>query len=341
MPKKLMCIDKQKLEWQSYEDEPLSGDQVRIRAHHAAAKHGTEMALYKGYSQARGRYDGEYQLFVQEGVRLAYPVSVGNMVVGEVVEVGSDATCLGMGDKVCAFSGFRETVTTSEARCWLMPPGMPWKSAVCLDPAEFAMGAVRDGHIRVGDRVAVFGLGAIGLMVVQLAKLSGAASVIALDPIGERCEIAKELGADLTLDPTQCDAGLEIKKATDKLGADVIIEYSGAAAAMQQALRGIAYGGRVVMGAFPPPYGSGLDLGAEAHLNIPQIIFSRACSQPDREYPRWNEARIFAECWRLLSEGRITGEPIVQPVVAFDDLADEYPHIASDPQHYLKLGAQL
>ncbi|MBC7238357.1 MAG: zinc-binding alcohol dehydrogenase, partial [Chloroflexi bacterium] len=192
--------------------------------------------------------------------------------------------------------------------------GMSWKWAVCLDPAEFALGAVRDGRVRVGDAVAVFGLGAIGLMAIQIALVAGAHPVIAVDPIASRREIATALGADLVLDPTRVDVGLELKAATDKRGVDVAIEYSGALTAMQAALRGVAYGGNVVMGAFPPPYGAGLDLGAEAHLNIPNLIFSRACSQPDREHPRWNEQRLFDTCWRLLSEGRITGEPVVRPI---------------------------
>lgn len=76
-------------------------------------------------------------------------------------------------------------------------------------------------------------------------------------------------------------------------------------------------------------------------MNIPRIVFSRACSQPDRDYPRWDEPRLFDVCWRLLAEGRITGEPIVQPVVPFGELLEHYPRIAQHPEEYLKLGAVL
>lgn len=342
VPKRLVCVAKERLEWQEYQDEPLQGAQVRIRTEYAAAKHGTEMALYKGYAQARGVFDREYMLFRQpEEPRPAYPVGVGNMVVGPVVQIGLMVRELEVGDMVCAYGGFAETRTVEEVRCWKVPKGMSWKSAVCLDPADFAMGAVRDGHVRVGDAVAVFGLGAIGLMVVQIARVAGAYPVIAIDPITRRREIAASLGADLALDPTAVDVGLELKIATGRRGVDVAIEYSGSPAAMQAALRGVAYGGTVVMGASPPPYGAGLNLGNEAHHNIPKIVFSRACSQPDREYPRWDEQRIFCTCWRLLSEGRITVEPIVQPVVPFDALLSEYPKIATHPDEYIKLGAAV
>jgi threonine dehydrogenase-like Zn-dependent dehydrogenase len=145
----------------------------------------------------------------------------------------------------------------------------------------------------------------------------------------------------LTLDPTTCDAGVEIKKATGNRGADVVVEYSGNVHAMQAALRGVALGGNVVAGAFPPPYGPGLDLGAEAHYNRPNIIFTRAHSEPNRDHPRWDEPRIYSTCWQLLCEGKLTGEPIVDPVVSFEELVTEYPKIANDPGANIKLGARF
>ena len=342
MARKLLCVAPETLEWRTFSPEPLGPGQVRVRTQFAAAKHGTEMALYKGYGMARGVFDPDYQLFRPSPPDAArYPVGVGNMVVGTIEEVGAEVTSLVPGDRVCTYSGFADVVVTTAERCWKMPPGMDWRSAVCLDPAEFAFGAVRDGHVRIGDAVAVSGLGAIGLMAVQLARLAGAALVVGIDPLAERSAIAEGLGADLTLDPTAVDVGLEVKRATNRRGVDVVIEYSGSMHAMQAALRGVAYGGTVVAGAYPPPYGAGLDLGAEAHLNVPKIVFTRACSQPDRDHPRWDEARIFQVCWRWLCEGRLTGEPIVTPVVAFNDLAEEYPQIAGHPDRYIKLGARV
>ncbi|MEA3407547.1 MAG: zinc-binding alcohol dehydrogenase [Chloroflexota bacterium] len=341
MPRRLVCVGKEELEWQGYDEPALNAHEVRVRAQFAAAKHGTEMAFFKGYAGARGVYDPEYQIFrheVEQGG--LYPFHVGNMMVGEVEAVGPDVSRVDVGDRVCAYSSFGETSVVNENACWKMPPGMSWKSAVCLDPADFALGAIRDGHVRVGDAVAVFGLGAIGLMVVQFAKLAGAHPVIGVDPLSNRRGVAEALGVDLTLDPTACDAGLEIKRATEARGVDVAIDYSGAKEAVQQALRGVAYGGNVVLGSFPAPYGPGLDLGAESHINVPNVIFTRACSEPHREYPRWDNDRIYAVCWRLLCEGAITGEPIVQPVVPFDELLEEYPRVAAHAEAGVKLGVR-
>jgi len=338
MPKELLCIGPGKLEWRGYSEPALEGSAVRIRSEFGAAKHGTEMAFYKGYVKEHGPFDEQYRLFAPGQPLEAYPFRIGNMAVGSIIEIGPNVSTLAVGDRVLCYGGFRETHVCDENRCWKLSPGLPWKSAVCLDPAEFALAAVRDGHGRVGDTVAIFGMGAIGLMALQIAKVAGASLVIAIEPLENRRSLAKQLGADLVLDPTASDAGLGIKKATAKRGADVVIEYSGNRRALQDALRAVAFGGNVVAGAYPPPYDAGLDLGAEAHMNRPNLIFSRACSEPNRDHPRWNEDRLFKVCLQLLTEGRISGESIVAPIVPFGDLVNEYPQIGSEPETHIKLG---
>ena len=339
MPKELIGTGVGKIEWRDYDEPKLAVGQVRVRSEFGAAKHGTEMAGYKGYASHRGRFDRDLNVFtMQPGP--AGRFMVGNMTVGTVIEVAAEVKSPAVGDRVLVYGGFRQTHVVPLSDCWKIGKDVNWKSAVCLDPADFAFAAVRDGHVRVGDVVAVFGMGAIGLMAVQIAKVAGASHVTAVDPIALRRKIAAQCGADAALDPSACDAGLEIKKATGGRGADVVIEYSGSRQALQASLRAVAYGGNVVCGAYPPVYGAGLDFGAEAHLNIPNIIFTRACSQPDRDNPRWNQKRIMDECLRLLSCGRLNGEHVVTPVVPFERAAEEYPKIATSPDAYVKLGVE-
>ena len=80
----------------------------------------------------------------------------------------------------------------------------------------------------------VVGLGAIGQIAIQLAKRAGASVVIGVDPIAHRCDIARRHGADFCLNPIGTDVGKEIKTLTGKQGADVIIETSGYADALQR-----------------------------------------------------------------------------------------------------------
>jgi len=342
MPRELKAVGPKTLEIVEYDEPELEAGQVRVRTQFGAAKHGTEMAFFKGYGSERGTFNRELAIHEKpEGGGDFRSFTVGNMFVGQVTEVAPDVEEIEVGQRVLGYGGFREIQTTNGAGLRVMPEGTLWKSAVCLDPADFAMSAVRDGRVRVGDAVAVFGMGAIGLMAIQIAKRSGAYPVIAVEPLANRRSAAEACGADLTLDPTACDAGREIKLATDKRGADVVIDYSGARQALQHALRGVAYGGNVVAGAFPAPYDAGLDLGGESHMNIPNIIFSRACSEPNREHPRWNEDRIYATCWRMIREGQLSGDHVVTPVVPFEEAVEAYLDIDRAPETNIKLGVEF
>jgi len=177
-------------------------------------------------------------------------------------------------------------------------------------------------------------------MTVQLVKLSGARPVISVDPLERRRRAAVECGADMVFDPTGCDVGVEIKKATSKRGVDVAIDFSSSVVGLQAALRCVAFGGNVVEGSWPPPYEGPLDLGTEAHWNRPNLIFARSCSDPSRDHPRWDETRIVDTCWDMLVDGRLTGEPVVDPVVTFDELMTAYPRIMSHPNESVKLGVR-
>jgi threonine dehydrogenase-like Zn-dependent dehydrogenase len=224
-----------------------------------------------------------------------------------------------------------------------MPPSMCWQAAVCLDPATVAIGGIRDGNVRVGDRVAVFGLGAIGLMAVEIAKIAGASFVVAVDPIAVRREVAAAVSpsADLVLDPSDVDVGLEIRRATGGAGVDVAIETSGNARALHHAIRGLAFGGTVALTAWYNEFRGGLDLGREAHFNRPTLVFTRAESEPHRDHPRWNNRRQADAAWDLLAAGRLGCEAIVQPVVPFERSPEAYREIDEHPERSVKLGVSF
>lgn len=342
MPNAFVCPRHETLAWLEYADTPPEEAQVRVRCEFGAEKHGTMMSFFKGHGNQRGTWDGAAGVFRPgRGVVWDYPIPLGNMAVGRIEAVGPVVQRRRVGERVLCFGGFRPTVTTHESQCWPIPDAVPWQTAVCLDPASFALSAVRDGGVRVGDAVAVFSLGAIGLMCVQMARLAGAHPIIAIDPFAGRREVALGTGADLALDPSGgADVGLAIREATGGRGADVVIEYSGMMEAMQGALRGVAFGGNVVAGAFPSPHKAGLDLGAEAHMNRPNIIFSRTESDPDRDHPRWSNARNRELCHHLICSGKLDGVPLVQPVIPFEALMERYLELVTNPALSIKLGVR-
>ena len=331
--------------YREYTDGELRADRVRVRVMNAAPKHGTEFTMFRAddafVDHDFGR-DG-YQMFLplDEDKKKPFAMHPGNIWVGRVEEIGSEVEGYRIGDLVTGYGGLRPTQTPPVGNCRLVPEGMTWKQAVCYDPLHFALGGVRDGHVRLGDRVAVIGLGAIGQMTAQLARLAGAAQVIVVDPVKLRRDVAMENGADLALDPTACDAGYEIRKATEKRGADVILETSGKYEGLQQAIRGLAYAGNVAVIGWYKSCSGGLNFGMEAHFNQPNLIFSRACSEPNRDEPRWNFDRLCATCWELLSKGLIRCENIVQPVVPFEEARDTYLRIERDPSDSVKMGVSF
>jgi len=341
MARELYAPAARQVAYREVEDPPVGEGQVRVRAEFGAFKHGTELTMFRDVSPFRRRtFDGKLGLFVEteETTWATFPIALGNMVVGRVVEAGPGVSGLAIGERVCRHSSMRDEAVWNADGLWKLPEGMSWKAAVCLDPADFALAAVRDGHVRVGDDAAVFGLGAIGLFIVQLAKRSGARRIAVVDPLPVRRQVASRLGADLFLDPTRYDAGREIKEFFDGRGADVALDTSGDYSALHQAIRCVAFGGNVVVVAWPKECKGGLDFGQEAHMNRPNLIFARACSEPNRDHPRWSEKRILETLKEWLADGTLHGDAVVQPVVPFDRAGEAWLAVDRDPSSSVKLG---
>ena len=323
MPKELVASAPRQPVLRDYEDGPLPADSVRVQVEFGAPKRGTEMTMYYGLRGA------------------GFPQGLGNMCVGKVSEIGSEVEGVEIGERVAGYGHLKETHTWNAQRILKMNERMTWKEAICYDPAHFALAAVRDGQVRVGDRVAVFGLGALGLMSQQFAKIAGADFVAVVDPIEGRRAVAEKTGADLVLDPTACNVGEALKEATGGLGVDVAIETSANYHALDDAIRSVAFEGTVVVVGWAKECKGGLDLGAVAHFNIPNLIFARANSDPNRDHPRWSFGRIIDTCWKWLSEGRFDCEDIVAPVVPFADAAAAYEEMDNHPERSVKLGVSF
>ena len=349
--KKLVATKPRVAELVEYEDREILEHEVKVKVEFAAPKHGTELADFRGTTPfINGKFDDEWKIFKDRveseprGIQFGeHPL--GNMFVGTIVEAGVNVTEYAVGDRVCSYGPIKETQIVNGVdnyKLRKMTEQASAKNAVCYDPAQFALGGIRDANVRPGDNVVVIGLGAIGLIALQLAVKLGASTVIGIDPIEKRREIAKKYGAHAVLDPTDCDGGYEIKKLTDKLGADAILETSGNMQALQSALKGLAYGGTIAYLAFPKPFPEGLWLGQEAHYNYGKIIFSRACSEPNPEYPRWSRKRIEDVCWDMLMNGYLDCEELIDPIVPFEESAAGFcEFVDQHPEKSIKLGIDL
>ena len=127
-----------------------------------------------------------------------------------------------------------------------VPAGFDAATTVLLEPLGVAIHAVDLARIRLMETVAVLGCGPIGLLLVQLARLSGAQSVFAVDPVGYRAKLAATLGADRDFASFE-----EIADATGGRGVDVVLEATDSATGFEHAARCCRIGGRVVIVGIP------------------------------------------------------------------------------------------
>jgi 2-desacetyl-2-hydroxyethyl bacteriochlorophyllide A dehydrogenase len=338
MPREFVVVAPWQIEFRDYEDPPLKPGQVRIKSMVSGIKHGTEMALYRGTTPFfANRFDAEYRLFLPSESGVMYPCHLGSWLAGQVIEIGEEVSRFQVGDRVHGKMTHRPTHVRPEDEIYALPEGMNPETAIFTDPAIFALQAVHDAQIKVGDWVAIFGMGVLGLLAVQIARLNGAERVFAVDLIPHRLELAAQLGADEVLNARECDVGLEIKKRTQKKGADVAIEISGAYAALQQAIRSVHMGGLVVTAGYYQGRGDALQLGAEWHHNRLNLRSSMAVwGCPHRNYPLWDLKRIERTAVRLLESGKLVTEPLISHRFPYEEAIAAYRLIDKRPEGTVK-----
>ena len=149
---------------------------------------------------------------------------------------------------------FGNTIDGAQAEYLLVPDAMTNLSPIpdgltdeqvlmCPDIMSTGFAGAESGNVRIGDTVAVFAQGPIGLCATAGARLMGASRIIAVDAVPARLSIAKQMGADVVVDFSKVDVVDEILKLTDGRGVDVAIEALGRQETFEAALRVLRPGG--------------------------------------------------------------------------------------------------
>jgi alcohol dehydrogenase len=135
-------------------------------------------------------------------------------------------------------------VPDARANLAVVPDGLSDEEVLMLpDIASTGISGAERGGVRLGDAVAIFAQGPIGLCATVGARLRGAGVIIAVDPIASRREMARKFGATVVLDPAQIDAVAEIRRLTGGRGVDVAIEALGRQETFDACLRATRPGG--------------------------------------------------------------------------------------------------
>ena len=339
MPQEFFVTAPRVIEFHEYTEPKLDADEVRVKSLVSGIKTGTEMALYQGITPFLDQqFDPALRLFTPAGQKGLYPCNLGSWLAGTVVEVGSKVEKFKPGDLVHGGLPHRPTNVCKEEALYPLKKGMSPETALFVDPCIFALQAVHDAQIKIGDNVAVFGLGALGLLAVQIARLNGASQVFAVDVVANRLNLARQFDADQCLDAAKCDAGLEIKKLTGGKGVDAAIEISGAYSALQTAIRSVHPGGLLVTASYFKGNGNQLNLGAEWHHNRLTLISSMPVwDMPHRNYPMWDLKRIELTALYLLEAQKLVTSPMIEKRFSYPKAADAYRFIDADPGAAVKV----
>jgi 2-desacetyl-2-hydroxyethyl bacteriochlorophyllide A dehydrogenase len=282
--------------------EPENGE-VRIAALFSGISAGTEMNVYRGRApQWQLRLDESTRLFSRaEGPQWTYPLTYGYANVGSVLDVGPGVTSPAVGDTVFSYSPHQSVVVASTDSVVRLPDGLDPRLGVLNANLNTALNGVLDARPSIGDVVVVSGLGVIGLLVTQLTRRAGAGLVVGVDRVPSRRSLATQMGADVAIDPAEGVAE-KVRALTRNRGADIVIEVSGATPALNEAIRTVGFGGRVIAMSWYGGTFESLNLAGEFHHNRPRIFSSQVGSVNPDLGPLWDTARRQEVVSRLFME---------------------------------------
>ncbi|WIY53585.1 zinc-binding dehydrogenase [Devosia sp. YIM 151766] len=261
---------------------------------------GTELNVFRGLApQWRQSMDPRTRLFSDaNGADWTWPARYGYAAVGRVAELGANVQDLARGELVFAYVPHgQHAVVDAKA---VVPLGDIDDAEIGVFYANLntAYNGVLDANIPLGADVVVSGLGVIGQMVTRLLRRNGARQIIAVDTIGQRRELALAGGADIALDPSNQPIAETVRELTEGRGADTVIEVSGAAPALNEAIRTAGFNGTVIAMSWYGGSFESLSLSGEFHHNRPRIISSQVGTVNPFLGPLWSvdrRARIVRE----------------------------------------------
>lgn len=147
--------------------------------------------------------------------------------------------------------GFAEYSVCPDTQCYKIDQALDFDIAAMAEPLACVLHGIDRVGINPGETVLIIGGGTIGLMMVQMAKMAGAACVVLSEPVETRRKIGLDVGADYTIDPLHENVPQRIQELTGQRGADVVIECVGRSFAVEQALSAAGLGCRILLFSVP------------------------------------------------------------------------------------------
>lgn len=323
--------------YDEYEERELKLGEVRLKTLFSGISAGTELTHYRGTNPFRyKKWDEQKRIFYDYEDTGYYPRGTGYEEVGEVTEVGLNVSKIKTGDMIYGSWSHKSTHIIEEdaALHQKLPDGLEPIQGVFSQIGSIALNGILDAKVNIGETVAIFGQGVVGLICTQLAKLSGC-RVIAVDLYNQRLQIARNMGADIILNPAECNIQEKIKELTG-IGADVCIEASGSSNALNSCIKSCVYSGRVVALGFYQQEARGLYLGEEFHHNRISLICSQIGGISPDLTNRWNAIRLKRTIMDLQKENKLHLKELITHKVKFEEAQKIYELLIEKPREILQ-----
>ena len=266
----------------------------------SAISPGTEMLVYQDQFPANLAVDEKISSL---SGAFRYPLRYGYAAVGQVAEIGAGVDPGWEGRLVFAFQAHTSHFLACPEELLPVPEGISAEQAIFLANMETAVNFLMDGAPMIGEQVAVFGQGIVGLLTAALLKRFPLSRLVTIDRYGLRRAASLELGVSASLEPTS-GSMIEQSKRLFPDGADLTYELSGALQALDQAIALTGYNGRVVIGSWYGQKRANLDLGGYFHRSRIHLISSQVSTLAPELSGRWSKARRFELAWEMIRQVR-------------------------------------
>ena len=273
---------------------------------------------------SKAKRDGVISTLETIRSRLDIPVPLGYSSSGTVIAVGEGVDKFQPGDRVaCAGAGYASHAEIAFIPANLaakLPEGVDFESAAFTTLGAIALQGLRLAEIKLGETVAIIGLGLLGIITVQLARASGC-QVIGMDPNPERCRLAKQFGIDAAV-PDSAGFAASCRQLTDNYGADKVIVTASAKTSEPIVLAGEVARDRAVVVAVGA---TGMEIPREIYFKK-ELTFRISRSygpgryDPEyeikgRDYPigyvRWTENRNMQAFLQQVGAGKVDVAPLI------------------------------
>jgi 2-desacetyl-2-hydroxyethyl bacteriochlorophyllide A dehydrogenase len=255
---------------------------------------------------------------------MTFPQYPGYSNAGKILAIGKDVTKVRAGDRVFSTLPHATHVLGEEGEVCKFPENLSFDEASFTYLVEIALQGVRKARIELGEAVVVMGLGLVGQLALQIAKISGAMPVMGVDFFENRVALAKKLGADHAFNAKKVDTVKMVKEVTDGKGANVVIDATGSPLAPQTAVQLTRRFGRIIL--LGSTRGETNFNFYSVHLEGISMIGAHIRTRPhsDSSPGLWAPAEERALAFRLLSQGKLDIKDLITVKMPFEEARKAY-----------------